>query len=317
MALDDTTKKIVQEMLDSGAESISVIHRFLQSHYNYTNCYSVFYTYFKEGGFETPAKFRRMGRLSNKDQPKKRTLSPELQQRVQEMVDSGKYSSVSKIYDELTQEGNYSFHYKSFLRACKEEITTPPHFIKPGGNARKYTYRDELIFHEPPLTLVEIAQKESEKTGKSVTRHAIQRYMERRGYHAEWEERKNTYRGRQKCKNKKKYYKKIERQNPQQELLEIIRAYYVQRALQEDKPKGYAAWYFYSIQRRKSNHQLEDLERFFTAYFEAKGYDEQKTLAELGAYGNFPKKSASRILHAVDLEPLCENPVRKEYNDNR
>ncbi len=244
MAIDDTTKKIVQEMLDSGAESISVIHRFLRSHYNYTNCYSLFYRDFKKMEFETPAEFR-IGRAHR-------------------------------------------------ARRCK---------ILESRNA--------LIFQHPPLSVEEIAEKESEIIGKSITRQGIEYYMKHNGLHKEWHERRSAYLKKQKDEKSENNEQKEELRKSRQDLCDIIVSHYIRRALQEDKPTGFAAWYFYNRDQRQTNISLEKLELFFQNYFEAEKEGITLSLEELSASITIHKVSASRILRDVGLEPLFGSRERE------
>ncbi len=239
------------------------------------------------------------------------TLDDRVKAVVTKMLERG-VPSIINVHNILVNEYGYGQSYKQFYRDFKkEDFKTREGFEKRGNKPKKQEYRDELILHDPPLTLDNIAEKESEETGRKLTCEGIRQYMICKGQYTEWKKRRAEHVTRQKHEKNEKKDQKNERRYAQQELLDVIRTYYVQRALQEDKPKGCVAEYYYSVQRKETNISLNRLEGFFEDYFAAQEGNVKKSLKELGEKHSITLTTASHILSKVGLEPLYGSLDRK------
>lgn len=266
------------------------------------------------------------------------TLDDRVKALVTEMLAAGA-PSITTIHTALVTDYDYGHSYSHFYNDFRKmNFKTPEGFGKRGRKKKRNIIpeefekpeqkastpkhqpsRDALIFHDPPLTSDEIAEKEAEITGRKVTGNAIRSYMERHCFHKGWKERRKVY--LEKVYLEKQGEKSSEesvlneRRNAQQTLLDAIKTYYMQRALQEDKPKGYAAAYYYSAQRHQTNISLEKLEGFFEDYFAAQEGNLTKTLEELAKKQGFGTMTAQRVLKKVGLKPLGKEVISSVEKD--
>lgn len=169
---------------------------------------------------------------------------------------------------------------------------------------RRNPIRDEVIAHNPPyLTLDALAQAEAEKTGqeKPITRERMRQYLIGTGQYNAWQQRRDAYEIKLKDE-------KIELNNAQQQLVDLMLAYLWKKAVDEGPAMEKAVMYHLK-NRNRGNKEYEaiNLKRLiglFTDYYTAKEQGKQLSLEELGKPYSIFFTNVRYILKAVGEESM-------------
>ena len=164
--------------------------------------------------------------------------------------------------------------------------------------------RDRWIAHEPPLTLEEITEEEAKEKGKKpVSSNRIIQYLIGTEQYGIWKKRRGDYRKEQ--KEQKKIFDLTK--NPQQELVDLLAAYLLKRAVDEGPAAEKAVRYHLRNRNHGNINKAIGLKRLlglFTDYYHAKEQGKLVSLEELGKPYNIFYVSVGQIFKRADVEPL-------------